>query len=115
MKKNRLAMAVIVLSILTISFFLMLHFGDNSQKARLELEDLQFIEIGIGYNELTEKLGQPDRDRASGVFAPEYDLADGGIITLTFSSSGKLYGVSITTPDGITMDYFEYMEILRKE
>jgi hypothetical protein len=103
---------IVIASIMSVAvltlflYYLFCHFRER----RHELADFNNLEIGMSYFEIVKMFGKPDRDRASGVFAPEYDLSDGNTLLLVFSSSDGLAGAFIVTPEYESIDYFKYRD-----
>jgi len=56
----------------------------------LELNDFDFLKIGMNYWEIVEKVGRPDAPAGSGVFMVKYILKDGSGLILNFGSGIKL-------------------------
>lgn len=71
---------------------------------RLTLSDFDFLEIGMSLEEITERVGEPDRDVGSGIFLIQYDLADGRTVQLVFISPDELIGVQLREKDGTWID-----------
>ena len=103
---------LVIAAIMSMAFFTLLvyYLSYHFRERRHELADFNNIEIGMSYTEIVELFGKPDRDRASGVFAPEYDLSDGNTLLLVLSSSYELAGAFIITPEYESIDYFEYRD-----
>jgi hypothetical protein len=64
-----------------------------SVKSLPSLSDFSFIDIGMSYDDIVERVGEPDRDVGSGVYLFVYDLNDGGEIMLSFISLESLQAV----------------------
>lgn len=71
-----------------------------SGKNVVSRSDLGFIRKGISYNEVVSQIGEPNRDIGSGVYLFEYELDDGGLLTLGFSNLNYLNQASILEKDG---------------
>ena len=61
--------------------------------AGLNLNDFQFLEEGMEFQYIVDKVGEPNRDIGSGVYLYQYDLTDGRKITLQFISLDSLASV----------------------
>jgi hypothetical protein len=68
----------------------------------LTASDFDFLLLCTSLDEITERVGPPDRDIGAGTYImPQYDLADGSVMTLKFNfDTDCLIGASIRRPDG---------------
>lgn len=66
----------------------------------LALSDFDFLEAGMGLEEIVERVGEPDRDVGSGVYLFHYDLADGRTVQLMFIDPDALAGAQVRGEDG---------------
>jgi hypothetical protein len=70
----------------------------------LTLSDFDFLGPETSLNEVYARLGSPDRDNCSGIYCPEYDLADGRTIRFSTSNRDFLYGVQILDENGEVLE-----------
>ncbi len=61
----------------------------NNQSKKLNRYNFHFLTKGMSYNEIVEKIGEPDAPEGSGVIMFRYNLSDGAYLILNFGSPGK--------------------------
>ena len=105
-KKVILLLSVFVLSILgVLGMILLFIYQEDTNKivkvglgtvefnvsdARLELDDFDQIEIGMSFNEMTNKIGEPDEWIGNNATRPLYFLKDGKVMACRFEYSAVL-------------------------
>jgi hypothetical protein len=67
-----------------------------------QLTDFNFLEYGISYEEIVNRVGKEDKDIGSGLYLLEYSLADGSNITLQFFTLESLNSAYLIYDDGKT-------------
>lgn len=91
--------ALLLIAVLGYAFCLLSCKPQGDQR-KLTLSDFDFLEVGMSLEEITERVGEPDRDVGSGIFLIQYDLADGRTLQLVFISPDELIGVQLRERDG---------------
>ena len=99
-------LASLLIVVLGCAFCLLSCRSQNGQR-RLTLSDFDFLEAGMSLKEITDRVGEPDRDVGSGIFLIQYDLADGRTVQLTFINPDELVGAQVQEKDGTWIDLFE--------
>jgi len=97
---------LIVMAVLGITFYL-LYWRPRGEQRALTLSDFNFLSIGMGLNEVIERVGEPDRDVGSGIFIIQYDLVDGRRVQLIFVDPDNLTGAWVLERDGTWRDLLE--------
>lgn len=72
-------------------------------RGELQLSDFDFLEYGIGYDEIIKRVGPADKDIGSGYYIFEYKLADGTMVYLPCTVRDKviiLAGAYYYLPNG---------------
>ncbi|HLB64396.1 MAG TPA: hypothetical protein VJJ46_06105 [Anaerolineales bacterium] len=64
----------------------------------LALDDFPFLQLGMNYNEIVARVGEPAPDEGSGVYAYVYPLQDGSELILTFLRLESLESVVLYNP-----------------
>jgi hypothetical protein len=95
-----------IIVVLGCAFCLLSCRSQNVQR-RLTLSHFDFLEVGMSLEEITARVGKPDRDVGSGIFLVQYDLADGRTVQLTFINPHKLIGAQVREKDGTWRDLIE--------
>jgi hypothetical protein len=62
------------------------------------LDDFQFLQLGMSYNEIVARVGEAARDEGSGVYAFVYPLRDGTELILTFLQLDSLESAVLYNP-----------------
>ncbi len=75
--------------------------GNSTQQGTLKptLSDFDFLQIGMGYEEVVTRVGDSDRDAGSGTHLMVYELDDGTEIVLSFPSLSSLAAVHHYDPE----------------
>ena len=63
------------------------------------LANFDFLELGMSYDEVVDKVGEADRDIGSGIFLMVYQLDDGTELILSFPSLDNLTAVHLYNPE----------------
>lgn len=79
----------------------------ETEQRQLRLSDFHFLELGISRDEVTRRMGEPDRIVGFGLYICQYDLVDGRRIMLSFPTPKGLGGAWIVNEDGTRTDFFE--------
>lgn len=64
----------------------------------LTLDGFQLLRLGMTYDEIVARVGEPARDEGSGVYAYVYPLEDGTELILTFLRLESLESVVLYNP-----------------
>ncbi|MFV1859603.1 MAG: hypothetical protein ACC647_09675 [Anaerolineales bacterium] len=67
--------------------------GTQQRTSKRVLSDFEFLQLGMGYEEVVARVGESDRDAGSGVHLMVYELDDGTEIVLSFPSLTSLAAV----------------------
>ncbi len=67
-------------------------------------DDFDFLEKGISYETVVDRIGKEDRDIGSGSYILEYKLADGSRVYLQFVSLESLERAYIVYDNGQVQD-----------
>ena len=73
--------------------------GINPQDQGLSVSSFDFLQTGMRYEEVVEKVGEADRDIGSGIHLMAYDLADGTEMILSFPSLDSLEAAYLYNPE----------------
>lgn len=75
--------------------------------SELGLSDFSFLQLGMAYDAIAARVGEPARDVGSGLHIFVYPLADGDELLLSFASPDELMDVDIYHPsDGSSEPIF---------
>lgn len=114
MREKRIIATLLILVLLVVIVVVIYLLVNKARKSPHELADFAFVEVGMSFDEIVDRLGEPDRDQAFGIYAPEYDLVDGHTVMLRFSPAMRLIRAWIITPQGEQVDLFEYRDQQRQ-
>jgi hypothetical protein len=99
MKKWKVLVALAILVSIAVILLLVRVKGER----KLTLSDFEFLEPGIGLDQIIARVGEPDRYIGSGFYMPEYDLVDGGVVGLQFGADPHhLLVAAYQSADGTT-------------
>jgi hypothetical protein len=69
------------------------------------LADFSFLQLGMSYNEVVARVGEPDRDIGSGMYVYVYTLSDGSELNLSFASLDHLLSALVYHPQDGTREF----------
>lgn len=75
-----------------------------THRPNLALSDFDFLEHETSLSEVYAQMGLPDRDDCSGIYCPEYDLADGRKVRLSATNPDFLAGATLVDENGVTLE-----------
>lgn len=101
--KQFVIVGTVVALFLTIGYLLHINNISRICQAELRLADFGFVRLGIPFDEVVERVGEPN---APGVSMHEYDLDDCSSQVVLRMSWGQLAGIWIQHEDGTRVDFF---------
>ncbi len=110
--RKRIVCSLLILTMLS-TMAIIAYFFLRGPREKCNLSTVAFLEVGMGYGEILDRLGQPDRKVGSGVPTLEYDLGDRCKVSLSFSGEMRLTRAWILLPSGDWEDLFRCMDRAR--
>jgi hypothetical protein len=86
--------------VLAIMFLTIITACSDTGLPKHDISDFSFLKKGMSYQQIVDKVGEPDEEVGSGAYIYIYYLSDGRSVALSFIQLSSLYSARLIKENG---------------